>query len=514
MKYKIIDILSSFSKEDIKKFADFLESPFFNKSKKLTRLYYLIIEFYPEFNSVVLNEENLMKKLNPGSVFNKSTVKNLLADLSAAAENYLAHTNFQSKEIEFKDFLRNEMFKRRLTRRIEPHIKKAWSLMNKSENKLDTVYIINKFSLLNDSMNLNTVNNPKSNYSAISSNIDLLNERGMYITYFFIKEIIREFDNLLSIDRTFNIDKEKNFIFSLFDKIDFKELLRFLISNSANKDYSISLEIYLSMLNAFSEPEEEGHYFKYKKLIMNNLQLFNTSEIRFHTIGLIRYCMLKSCDEKLSVQYDNERFEIYKFILENEFYKTGLDNYLPVELFRTVLLLALKLKKYKWVFVFIKNYKSKLHPDRRNNMYFYGCAEYYFYRGRYAEAMKSFHKVKLDHFLLKVDLKNLMLMTYFELGLFENAISLIDAYKHFLTNDTTLSLELKKKCKNFIETVNLMIIYHKSESIKSRHNIEKKLDSDFPYKEWVREKLSELIHNYDKNPAHINSQSRSRRKAV
>ncbi|MEO8210131.1 MAG: hypothetical protein ABI840_06190 [bacterium] len=495
---RIVNILKTFSKLDIKRFRNFLNSPFFNRSEKLVKFYEALIVFYPLFDSKFLNEKRLIKKISPDLVFNKSTVLNLFSDLGEAAEKYFMHINFQKKEIESKDFLRDELIKRKLNRSLEINLSNAEDVLKEVKN-FNSDYFINKFKLSTDLINYNIINNNKSKGTSIVWHVEKQSERGKYIAYFFVKEMLRTYDNLLTMNKTFSIDKEKNFVFKLFNIVEFEKLLKLLVSDTNNKGHSKIFELYLAMFLAFSKFENEKHYYNYKKLFLNNLNYFGIDEIRFHSGRLLRYCMLKSSDKKESDKFDKERFDVYDFILANEYYRASLTEYIPVELYRTILLLSLKLKKYKWSFEFIKKYRKKIHPDRRDNMYHFSCAEYYFSRGRYTEAMKSFHMVKLDHFMLKVDLKDHMLMTYYELGLYENALLLIDTYRHFLSNDNTLSAFEKKRCKNFIKVINLLIKHRTSENPGIKFLIENELKNELSFKDWVEEKLLEMDSKYDKS---------------
>src|SRR5262245_59066645 len=106
MKYKIFEILKTFSKKDVKSFEQFLNSPFFNDSEKIKRLYKILIKYYPEFDSKHLTEENLNSELNPGLAFNKSTFKSLLFEIANLAEKYFMIINFLNRKIRANDFLR------------------------------------------------------------------------------------------------------------------------------------------------------------------------------------------------------------------------------------------------------------------------------------------------------------------------------------------------------------------------------------------------------------------------
>lgn len=498
--FRVIEVFSTFSKDDVKKFSEYLNSPFFNKSAKLIRLYESLIVFHPEFNSKHLNEKRIFKLVNPDLSFNISTLRNLLHELSNAANHYLAVINFNEKQFDIKDCLREELLKRNLKKLLEASILKS-ELLFRDVKEFDAIYFLNKYKLTNDIANFNITFKPRSGNAAVASAIQNLTEHGKNITHFFAKESNRVLDNLLTMKKTYDINEEDNFVFRLFKIIDFEKLFELISEGPDNDVISNLFKLQLAEYIAFSKMENDEYYYTFKKLMLKEIKYLSIDEIRHHTIKLLRYCMLKSesGDLKTADKFDKERFDIYNFILDYKYYKSSISSFLPVELYRTIILLSLKLKKYSWVYNFIKKFRSELPPDRRNNMYHYSCSEYYFCRGKYSEAMKSFHRVKLDHFMLKVDMKNLMLRTFYELDLFDNAISLIDTYKHFLTNDKTLSATEKRLNKNFMNVIHKMILYRISGKKTGKFRIEYELKRDFPHKKWVIEKFAQIDGKYVKS---------------
>ena len=485
----VIDVLKSFTKKDVKRFREFLNSPYHNKSEKLIKFYDALIKFYPTFNSASFTIENIQKKISPSSSFNNSTMLNQMSFLLKASQNYLVQNRITKKEIELTDFLRAELFERKLNNLLQMNIRRTNEKLEK-EKIINAEYFLNKIKLSTDALNFININKPRSNRVYINDNINKLTERGMYITYLFVTEILKEFDNLRTLENSFDID-EKNFIFQLFEKINFSEILKFLASNSGNKVLLKIFETYYYFFNAFSNFDDERNYLIYKKYLLENQAFLSTDEIRFHFGRLVRYCMQKSLNEVAFHKYESELFNVYNFILTNGYYKSEVSNYLPVELYRTVLLLALKLRKFKWTMEFIKKFKSKVHPDRRRNMYYYSLAHYYFNRRMYEDTIKSFHKVDLNHFLFKVDMKNLMLMTYYELNEFEPALSLIDSYKQFLSHDKILTSNRKKQYREFVNTLHKMILYKTSAISINKKLIEKKL-VQMPFRDWLSRKLLEI----------------------
>lgn len=489
--HRVIEILKTFSKDETVRFGEFICSPYFNKSEKLIKFYKALMKYYPLFQFKSYTGKRLHQTAYPGNVFNKNNINKLFFDLLKAAENYLKIKNFQEEEIQGDDFLRFELQKRNLHKLAELNIKKNEALLNQVKD-LEYDYYINCFKLISDKINCMYQNKKRNNKSLIMYDASMISDRSRYITFLFVTEVIRNYDNLLTINKTYEINKDREFTFGLFKNTDFPALIKYLIENPGNEKYADIFRIYLSLLNMFSDFENERHYFEYKKLLFANLDCFALNEKRFHAGRLVRYCMLKRADENNAVVFGEELFKVYNFILESGLYKTILYEFMPLELYRSILFLGLILKKYVWTIKFIKKYIKFIKPDIRKNLYHFSLAEYYFRRKMYKSAIEHFHKVTFDEFIFKIDLKNLMLMCYYETKQYESALSLIYTYEQFLSKDKTISADQRRRYKNFIDSVKKLVLYRASAGNESTLSIEISLNKDFPNKDWVREKLIEI----------------------
>jgi len=488
--HRIVYILKSFSKADIRRFRDFLNSPFFNRSKIIIKVYEYLISFHPDFKSKLLTKENLCLKAGKDTGYNKSTIDNILADLSYHAENYLMYINFQKKEVKSKDFLLDELFKRNLSKLIEINIKKVKHLLKKTN--IDADYYLSTYKILTDELNHTHINKARSGNSIIEYYTGKLTDRGIYLTCLFVTEMLREFDDLSAIGKTFAMKKDSNFIFGIFNEIDFEKILKYLISKSEKEELLIVFNIYLNLYLAFSRFEDQKYYHSYKKLLLENLNIFSSDEKRFHLGKLIRYCKNKSSDVNLSHKYNNELLKLYGYVLSNEYYISSITKYLPVELFRIILHLGLKLKKFNWTMEFIRVFVKKLHPERIDNMLHFSLAEFYFSKRSFSNVLKHINNIELNHFMLKVDLRNLMLMTYYELNEFESALSLVDSYKHFLKYDKTLSKSEKKRTEDFIIILQKMILYKTDPDYRDKVNFEIEISEELHSNNWIEEKILQL----------------------
>jgi len=490
MKFKAIDIMKTFSGKDIERCREFMNSKYLNKSTKVANLYESLLLRHPDYDTSKFSEECLSKEISPHLKYNRSSMKNLFADLSEVLDQFLVLEEFSLRKYEISDILREAYFKRRLWKCFVKNYEKSEYDLDKSR-QIITDYFFYKQKISTDKLNNLSLNKPKSGAAYSKEFNQIVDERAENITGFFAKELIRLHENLEALRRTFSDDKD-SFMNGIFEVIDFVRLTEFLQDRSGNRNTSKFFEIYNAMLICFSEFENEKHYAKYKNLIFSNIKLLTDDEMKFHLIRLIRYCMEKTEKSNSSDLFDRELLSIYKFILENSYYKHLTADFIPVELYRTIILQCLKLKEFDYALRIINDYKKELPPDRRENMHLYSTALYDFHTGKFKEALNSCQKVKLNHFVLKFELKNLMLMIFYELGLETDARSVIDSYRHFFSNNEIISKSEMRKQKAFIEVITNLFAYKHTKDNSHGFHLKKLFENELPNKKWVEEKLTEF----------------------
>ncbi|MBK8551056.1 MAG: hypothetical protein IPL53_08375 [Ignavibacteria bacterium] len=272
MKYKIVEILKTFSEKEIKQFESFLSSPFFNESQKLRKLYTALLKYYPDFNPEIMSEEKLSMEINPNLPYNKSTIKTLFFELANSAEEFMKISVFRTKKAEAEDMLREDYNRRKLFKYVYQNANKTLLEID-SENEYTSDYFYNRHRILTDICNFHQVNNKNSNADFINNHGNFLCERAKCLTYLFTNEILLQYNNFHTVKKTFHLSVENNFIFKLFKKINFIELLECIISETDNAAYSLIFELQLANYRAFSDFENETYYFEYKKLLVKNINL-------------------------------------------------------------------------------------------------------------------------------------------------------------------------------------------------------------------------------------------------
>jgi len=60
---RLLKLIRTFSKEELKSFEKFLQSPFLKPARDTSKLYQYIIKFYPDYEASKLEKEKVFKKL-------------------------------------------------------------------------------------------------------------------------------------------------------------------------------------------------------------------------------------------------------------------------------------------------------------------------------------------------------------------------------------------------------------------------------------------------------------------
>ena len=89
IKSSAIDILKTFSDEELSLFEEFIGTPFHNKNVKVVHFFALLKKYHPEYSGEGLTKENLFLQLNGNVKYKDTYIRNLFSDLSSLAEKFL-----------------------------------------------------------------------------------------------------------------------------------------------------------------------------------------------------------------------------------------------------------------------------------------------------------------------------------------------------------------------------------------------------------------------------------------
>src|SRR6266498_953304 len=95
---KLTTLLKTFSKEEMKRFGLFIDSPYFHTGRNLKPLYLLLKKNHPEFKSEKLLEEQIFRKLSLKEKFDKKKfsayLRVLFTEMTKLANQFLVFEKF------------------------------------------------------------------------------------------------------------------------------------------------------------------------------------------------------------------------------------------------------------------------------------------------------------------------------------------------------------------------------------------------------------------------------------
>lgn len=492
-KSEIYGLLRVFEAKELKKFSEFLNSPYFNKSRKLIEVFEYVRKFHPLYSDIRLDREAISGSLYPGAEYNDSTIRNLLSDLHKTALEFLAYENFSSTKTDKHRYLLKEISRRNLEDEFEKAIE---NFEKAAEEGLDYRYFLAKQEIESGKFNFSYINEKVSKTEMVSANLGYLENSGRNLFFYFLTELASHQVSLIIYNRRYQTDDNDMILKKLAAEFAPDRLMKLI--PTGDKYYPV-LEIYAALVKMYSDTEKEENYFNYKNLLFSNIDILSAGEKAMHIHYLTSYCIGRVRKKAGSV-FNNELFELYEVNLENEYYKDNKSAYLPHELYRSILMHGLSLKKFDWTAAFIHKYSNEVHPHSRHNMLRFGNAYLCYNTGDYTGALKNLVQIEQDFFIYKFDVKNLTLMVYYELGYLEEALSLIKTYHELLRKNRIINPAMKKRYFSFIKFTEKLINCSGGNAGIDMGYINYRLinHQSTAFKPWLIEKFTMLVSNTKK----------------
>lgn len=483
-KSKLILLLRSFSIEELKKFRDFLRSPYFNKNTTLIKYFDLLKKDHPVYDAEKVNMEKMYRKLFRGKKYNEQVMKNLTSDLNKLCKEFLKIEFYRKDNYENKLNLLKQMILRKADSVYYSEMKIYESeLKQLTELSEKNFYYLFQLEEAKISFHLERNEQPLVFEKVLKS--------GEYLILFFLLNLTKTISNLNVNKQSFNVNYDVNLPQEFFDKTSIKEIIDYMNTNEI--EFSETAELYYYRIICNTSPFDENYYFKFKDLVLKNMRLLSRKEVYGLFNALETFCLIKSNSGKS--EFVEELFEIFNLEIDNNFYKYSESSPVTFMKFRNTYSIALSMKKTEWAEKFIEKFRNEIIESDRDNVLKIAGAHIDFEKGDFNKVLVGIAGINADHVYSKVDIRNLTVMSYYELNYTESALSMIDSFKHFITGSKNMSEVFRQSHLRFINSLHSLII-HKGKSNKDKlTELKIKL---LPLKNdrrslWMISKIDELI---------------------
>ncbi len=480
LKSRFNDILKTFTKQEIKEFYDFVRSPAHNSNKNVIKLYESIRKHAPHFDSNLLGKDKLFVKLYPGKAYNDTVMRILLSDLIRLGEEFLIFK--RSKRDSFGDELTllEELRDRGLDSLYRTNYKNTLAKVQKMEDSRSKYFCLFELEIVNVEYHVR-----RYKQEQIGANVL---ERVENLIYFMLVEIVRNVHDLIINEKTYNTKYEFNIAFEFLDRFNFPGLL-LLLKQHRPQHYSI-INIYYNLLMALKHEENESYYDILRDSVLENFKHLSDNE-KHSLFQYLESCCLNRMKYDIN-KYRIELFTLNNLLLEHNIYSYGTD-VMTAQRFKNIFIAAVNLNKISWAETFKEKYLEKVQPEFRESMKFFTGSVLAFLDKNYSKALQEINKVKNDHFILKLDIKSWTLKIFYELKYFEQALSLIDTYRHFITRNPSISGHFNERHMNFIRSTSDLIKYMLNPRIQFLNSVEAEISKtgNILHKDWLLEKVKE-----------------------
>ena len=266
---KICQILSKFSKEEMRSFEKLIVSPYFARRRNLSGYLGLLKKYHPEFE---ITHEEFFAKLYPGMEYNERKLKNLAAELVKLADEFLVHNFLRNHEEEQERFISIQYRDKNLEKLF---LRKQNELSAKAEGKL-----FNSFDCFN---NIESHEKLLSAYYVEHNKFDkYVKAWGDYAGHFtvsFIVRYLRAYTDNIVLNMGYGLSINDP-VFNLFiECMDIEKLIKL----TADKNYHNSwlIRVYYYGYLAFKELKDNKYYQMYRDEFYLNIERFSRLEKHF-----------------------------------------------------------------------------------------------------------------------------------------------------------------------------------------------------------------------------------------
>jgi hypothetical protein len=479
---KLINILKTFSPEEMKLFEKFLASPFHSSGKNCVPMFRVMKKYYPDFKTEMTNYENLHKKLYPGKNFNKQVMWNLSSALEKMTKEFLEQVALRKDKFTRMELAISEFNKRKLAGNYSQSIGEMEKVLEKMG--IDYDYFDKKLHL----------EIFKQDYYFLTDKIQFKGDSTLksaeYQVILFLKMNVTALRDLSILEEYHNYKIDTNLPLEIAGNINYDAIIDY--AKKKNYEYTYLIELYYHSLMMLLKPKETGHVVKFRELYQAHYKKLTIGEQRDMMHWLINYCLYNL---DLGNNENNRMvFELNDFRLK-EGLAFHLDNQLSKAIYLQIFNSALRANETGWALNFIKEYTSRLMPEFRETMKCQAYAFLYFHTHEYGRALDYLNKIEFMDIMDKLQTRILTAKTYYELNEPETLLHYVDATKHFLSSNPSVSEIIRLQIHTFIKYINKIVFLRENKDQAEVNSLKKEIQSveEVASKKWLLEKLDELV---------------------
>lgn len=488
IKCHFVDILKTFTPDELKKFRDYLDSPYFNKRKKLLELFDIIKDYYPLFTDENFSRERVFYKLYSGEKYNYGKINEGLSALYQLSISFIRQISFENNSVYPDVTFVEELRKRSLKNIFKLFIKNSDSKKDKFID-IDSNLFLKQYLLQIESINFEFSYDKFNKKEKVEEFISKLGKIIISISNFYISEIVA-----LCVTK-FNYSAP----YADLQEGIFKEIYKSGVIDKLTgiikpfNQYNSYLELLTYYLEAINHLNDNSKYYDYKQKVFENIKRMSIDDIGYHLTCLQNYCVIKKKSNNNKEEFTTEHLNLQETILEKKLFINNKTQFFIKEQFLNMVT-NYDTRKDKDKIKNLLGYIKYLHPDFREDLKLYAEAYYFFHNYSYSNSLECLIRISSLDKTFEEKINNLWVRNLYEMGNYSECMDKINLLRKNYRNNSFLNKKVVSSELSFLSNLENLIKIRDNTGKFDAEYLKNQLDKteSIPSKEWLIEKCYEL----------------------
>ncbi len=483
--YKALQIMRTFSNEQIREFEKFLQSPFHSTGRDLLPLFGYLKKYHPAYDNgkaLELNEiHNVLSGKKQGKPAKNDLTRKLLSDMYKQAEKFITLNQFLGDEQTYAlskiRALNSPATNGLLVKTIDEHKMRA------AKNR--------KFSISNFSVDSDVF---QEEYSAMLDNSDLQGHFPVAVKSFDYKLIgalasfYLQHAAFFTFRNNYNYDPSNSVTDKMAGLLDHSKLQEYIKKFYPAEYPYIELchLVYLMFLNT----EDVKHYYLLKEKLYQNIEGISHA----YKFNFFKYLESYLIHRGKDLSKKQEMMSLSKDMLRMGIYSHKENSVMHVRVYINLTRSFYANDEIEFAEEFVRTYNPKLKEEFRVNMFNLGMTYVMLGRKKYDTAMDYLGKVKKDTPDREHSIYSLDIMLKYELGYFDESLYTLDAYEHFIRSHKNIPVSTRNGNLNFTRLTKRLILNKTGGTATEPGELKLEITNTKPLNnaKWLLEKAGEL----------------------
>ncbi|MDP5170735.1 MAG: hypothetical protein NWR72_10855 [Bacteroidia bacterium] len=480
---KLIRLLSSLSAAEARRFESFVQSPYHNTLDKAVALVQYLLAFYPDFSSPALEAELISERIFGSSAESLQPLHDLSSHLTRLLEQFWAIEQIKSNPKE----LQYQLSEALLSPERMWHHNKIWEKGRKTgePEEKDAGYWLREYKYWEQGMRQAQQLKKRQTKDFLDSRLEMT--MASLDRFYLIQKLVLCCE---AINRSKILNTE-------FAPELLQEVSHYLTSSKSELSQVPLIQLYFQVLTLLQAANDE----EYRKLL--DLLVIHQDHISRNTgFALYTYAQnhcIRQINQGRSAFLD-ELFLLYKTLLQRA-YLLEEDGSLAHWHYKNITTVALRLKEFDWVSIFLEEYRDKLSAELRESVYTYNLAALHYEQGAYKSALKLLQQTDFTDVYYALSAKSMLLKIYYELEDEEALGYAIQAFDVYLRRNQEISKDhflIHKNLLRFTKKIHRFRIRYASLSASEQKSRAAKLEAELNSASsvanlsWLQAKLADI----------------------